>query len=344
MEPLRKNLFFSYSRGDAAAVRLFATALERELATRRLPVNIWRDEEALQPGVSWRSAILDAIDHSIGILLFVSSASMQSSWVRTELQALARSTGRFIVPVILEHVLALPPDLSDLQWLDISADIGNPIALRAHAARLADVIASKLPSVSEKTPLSRVEAQELADSALQDIRESTATPTGSSGPPTSAFVVHGHDLSTRDLVCETLSALGVEPVVLSQSAGPFQSLLQKFFGASKRARFAVVILTADDYGASLIQYDEPNVGKKALQYRARQNVILELGFFYGQLGWENVFVLFRKAPKVFPNFERPSDLDGAVFDEVDDSERWKRTLAAKLKDAGFQIRTTASLP
>lgn len=70
----------------------------------------------------------------------------------------------------------------------------------------------------------------------------------------------------------------------------------------------------------------------------RQNVILELGFFYAYLGWENVFVLYKSPDKVFPNFERPSDLDGVLFEEVDDSERWKHYLRERLMEAGFQLK------
>ena len=76
---------------------------------------------------------------------------------------------------------------------------------------------------------------------------------------------------------------------------------------------------------------------RALQFRGRQNVILELGFFYGFLGWENVFVLLKKPDKVWPNFERPSDLEGVVFDEVDSSHRWKGYLTDRLAQAGFDL-------
>jgi predicted nucleotide-binding protein len=66
-------------------------------------------------------------------------------------------------------------------------------------------------------------------------------------------------------------------------------------------------------------------------------VILELGFFYGKLGWENVFVVHKTPDKVFPNFERPSDLDGVVFDSIEDRS-WQRKLAERLSDAGFILR------
>ena len=103
------------------------------------------------------------------------------------------------------------------------------------------------------------------------------------------------------------------------------------------ARFAVVLLGADDYGASRRQYDLEGVGERALQFRARQNVILELGFFYGKLGWENVFVVYRAPDRDFPNFERPSDLDGVVFDATSD-KAWREKLAARLT-AVFHLKS-----
>jgi predicted nucleotide-binding protein len=97
-----------------------------------------------------------------------------------------------------------------------------------------------------------------------------------------------------------------------------------------------VLLSADDYGASRRQYETVNVAERALQFRARQNVILELGFFYGRLGWENVFVLYQEPDHVFPNFERPSDLDGVIFDALSNVV-WQRNLSAKLSAAGFKL-------
>jgi predicted nucleotide-binding protein len=139
-----------------------------------------------------------------------------------------------------------------------------------------------------------------------------------------------------------LHELGIQTVVLSKIGGSAQSLFQKFLSFSTNARFAIVILSADDFGASRIQYESPSVGDRALQFRARQNVVLELGFFYGYLGWEHVFVLYRNPDRVFPNFERPSDLDGVVFDTIDENGEWRSSLADKLAKAGFRIQTSQS--
>jgi predicted nucleotide-binding protein len=180
---------------------------------------------------------------------------------------------------------------------------------------------------------------ELAESLAREAREAHGQAATKGGtPPDSVFVVHGHDEATLQLVCTFLDELEIKPVILYRTLGPAQSLLQKFFQISRKARFAIVILTADDLGASRVQYETDGVADRALQFRARQNVILELGFFYGYLGWENVFVVYRKPPRVFPNFERPSDIEGAVFDAIDEAGQWHKTLKDKLTDAGFKLK------
>lgn len=137
-----------------------------------------------------------------------------------------------------------------------------------------------------------------------------------------------------------LTSVDVEPVVLSRRGESAQSLFQKFMAVASKAKFAFVLLGSDDYGASRRQYDAEGVRDRALQFRARQNVVLELGFFYGRLGWENVFVVYEAPDQVFPNFERPSDLDGVIFDAMSDAA-WQTNLKARLAKAGFAIPDSA---
>jgi predicted nucleotide-binding protein len=141
-----------------------------------------------------------------------------------------------------------------------------------------------------------------------------------------------------------LERVGVRPVVLARAGGGEQSLLQKFLQFGGEARFAIVLLTADDLGASRHQYDADGVGEKAFQFRARQNVILELGFFYGRLGWEEVFVLYKSPLKVFPNFEPPSDLGGVVWDVFDQTDMWQTKLTRRLSEAKFNLRHQSTTP
>ncbi len=86
----------------------------------------------------------------------------------------------------------------------------------------------------------------------------------------------------------------------------------------------MVLLTPDDIGAAIQDKDK-------IKPRARQNVILELGFFIGKLGRKSVCAL--KAHDV----ETPSDFDGVVYIVLDEPGAWKMALARELKDAGFDI-------
>lgn len=151
--------------------------------------------------------------------------------------------------------------------------------------------------------------------------------------------MHGHDTQALAKLENYLASVCITAVVLSRQDESPQSLFQKFMSVAAHARFAIVLLSADDYGASRRQYDAVGVGDRALQFRARQNVILELGFFYGRLGWENVFVVRQDPNQVFPNFERPSDLDGVVFDSMSDVA-WQKKLGARLSAADFVLART----
>ena len=86
--------------------------------------------------------------------------------------------------------------------------------------------------------------------------------------------------------------------------------------------FAVVLLTPDDEGS--IKGGTP-------QPRARQNVLLELGYFIGCLGRKNVCVLKRG------ELEIPSDFGGVVYEAFDASGGWKQALGRELEAAGYSI-------
>jgi len=264
---------------------------------------------------------------------------MKSQWVKRETLAVFGGSDRLAVPILLDRASVLPPELSARQWIDLSDAFEDLASVQSKARLLVKSIGVYLAEKAPKAPLTQDQAPRFASFVADSARQllSPNAPSRSAERPDSVFVVHGHDVEALRAVCIALEEVAVKPVVLSQSLGQSQSLLQKFLNASREARFAVVIVSGDDYGASTLQYDAEGVGDRALQFRARQNVILELGFFYGQLGWENVFVLQRNPRKVFPNFERPSDLDGVVFDTIDIEGRWKKTLATKLREAGFQL-------
>jgi predicted nucleotide-binding protein len=65
--------------------------------------------------------------------------------------------------------------------------------------------------------------------------------------------------------------------------------------------------------------------------RARQNVILEIGYFMGQLGKERVRLLVRD------NVEIPSDLQGILYEKHDNAGHWKIRILKELLAAGIYV-------
>lgn len=66
--------------------------------------------------------------------------------------------------------------------------------------------------------------------------------------------------------------------------------------------------------------------------RARQNVVLELGYFAAKLGRNRVFVL------KFGELEMPSDISGVVYTAYDNpSGNWRFDLVRELKAAGYAV-------
>ncbi len=138
-----------------------------------------------------------------------------------------------------------------------------------------------------------------------------------------AFVVHGHDTAAREAVARFLERQGIEAIILDEQATSGRTLVEKLEHYSD-VDFAVVLLTPDDVGGSK---NEPN----KLQPRARQNVLLELGYFIGLRGRGHVCALF-KGP-----LELPTDIGGVGYVPLDDAGAWKFILGRELRAAGFDV-------
>jgi len=55
----------------------------------------------------------------------------------------------------------------------------------------------------------------------------------------------------------------------------------------------------------------------------------------GILVFKMFFVLERAAPKMFPDFEHPSDLSGPEFNRFDTTGRWKEVLKRRATERGL---------
>ena len=140
--------------------------------------------------------------------------------------------------------------------------------------------------------------------------------------PNRVFVVHGRNENARSAVTGHLRHLGLEPIVLHDQPNMGRHLLTKFIQEAELVTFAVVVMTDDDVGG---------VTEAELAPRARQNVILELGYFIAHLGQERVCAL------ITPGLETPSDFDGIVYIRMDDGNRWRQELMRELRAAEMPI-------
>jgi hypothetical protein len=64
------------------------------------------------------------------------------------------------------------------------------------------------------------------------------------------FVVHGHDYGNKETVARFLEKLDLESIILHEQSDEGRTVIEKFEDHASDVRCAVVILTADDIGAS----------------------------------------------------------------------------------------------
>ena len=119
------------------------------------------------------------------------------------------------------------------------------------------------------------------------------------------FIVHGHDQTKRFELKDFLTQLGLQPLVLAEQDDLGMTLIEKFEHYATTCSFAFVLMTPDDLTAA--------TEKIGSRQRARQNVIMELGYFMAYLGRDRVVILSRD------ELEIPSDIYGVVYLEFKSS-------------------------
>jgi hypothetical protein len=137
------------------------------------------------------------------------------------------------------------------------------------------------------------------------------------------FLVHGRNHAVRDQINLFLSRdLGLDVKLMSTEASAGRSFPEKFEEIARRCSFAVCLLTADD------EYSLPD---GSTRHRARQNVILEIGYFWGAMGRRNKVVFL-----VDPCLELPSDMCGlGCIELTPDLGETRLRLRSELVQAGL---------
>ncbi len=136
------------------------------------------------------------------------------------------------------------------------------------------------------------------------------------------FIVHGHNTAIEQTVARTIEKLGLTPIILHEQANAGRTIIEKFEGNSD-VGFAIILLTDDDEGKAKTEVD--------LRSRARQNVVLELGYFIGKLGRPRVLPLHSEGVEI------PSDIHGLVYVPLDKAENWKFSIVKELREAGYTV-------
>jgi predicted nucleotide-binding protein len=200
----------------------------------------------------------------------------------------------------------------------------GPPSLGDEIAELSGNISDKIRSL--ESFLERLELYTLAPSANNS--SASLVQQQENKPPVlgkEVFIVHGRDEHMKEAAARLVSTLGLEPVILHEQANRGRTIIQKFMDHAEKVVYAIVLLTPDDVG----RLASGEVGE--LNPRARQNVILELGFFLGKLGPDRVCAI------QVGNVEQPSDFSGVLYIPYDASGAWRFQVGKEMHEAGIHV-------
>ena len=164
---------------------------------------------------------------------------------------------------------------------------------------------------------------------------------------------------------ELKKKLKLEIIVLMDEPAGGRVILEKFEQYANSSSYAIVILSNDDYGMSKQDSDinyvtdmaehikwlgdsieisgglrmlPPKFSKwpeeyrkfhslfSKIEYRGRQNVILEMGYFFGKIGRDHMAILYS------PEVELPSDINGLNYISYDDDGKWKSKIEIEINN------------
>lgn len=105
-----------------------------------------------------------------------------------------------------------------------------------------------------------------------------------------------------------LKEVGLEPIILHRQPDKGQTIIEKIESNSD-VGYTIFLLTPDDIGYPSTEESKEESERKE-NFRARQNVVFEFGYFIGKLGRSRVCCLYKE------NVELPADVSGIIYKEV----------------------------
>jgi predicted nucleotide-binding protein len=312
----------------------------------------------MEAGTRWTSELEFALQESRVGILCLTPENIDAPWVSFEAGALSRSVQKALVcPYLLGfpaselrgplvHFQAVTADeqgtrrllesinrlfgdaavsekhltrIFDVFWPELNQTISQLIQPSARSAHRGEAVHMRAEGVADADILSRI-VEFFSAAAPRDISQDAG--------PQYVFVVHGRNDDTKEAVARLIERLGPEVVILNERPSQGMTLIEKFEKYSN-VDYAIVLMTGDDLGHSR--------GLTSSLPRARQNVVLELGYLLAKLGRSRVCVLYE------PGTELPSDYAGVVYIPLDPTGSWKLNLARELRSAGLNVDLNRAL-
>ncbi|MDQ2842207.1 MAG: nucleotide-binding protein [Acidobacteriota bacterium] len=115
------------------------------------------------------------------------------------------------------------------------------------------------------------------------------------------FIVYGHDTASREQLELILRRMRLHPIVLGNLAAAGDTIIEKlerYLGEHGNVGFACALPTPDDEGHKAGKSEDK-------KYRARQNVVLELGMVLTRLGRKRVAITPQTVHRGAERYFRP---------------------------------------
>ena len=119
-------------------------------------------------------------------------------------------------------------------------------------------------------------------------------------PNTRIFLVYGHDALAKEQLARMLEHWNIQPILLDEMPIEGNTLIEQLEQYVPQTNYGIALMTPDDH----ICFPDMN---NAHAYRARQNVIFELGLLFMKLGRNRVAIITKAD---IDGFDLPSDLTG----------------------------------
>jgi predicted nucleotide-binding protein len=264
--------------------------------------------------------------------------STQKRTIYNRIQSVRKANGNTISPRLAAYLLASNMSIDIYKFVTDPSELSILRELRSRNLFRSE-LKETIPRVTKKTEISRKKNNKV-------------------------FIVHGRDTKPANDLKQMLISFGLKPIILHEQASGSRTVIEKL---EKYANvgYAFIILTPDDVGYFQKDAEHLFVTKNKkhpvlsdipdfvnntfygfafdnltellnlMKERARQNVILELGYFMALLKRQNVCCLYKG------ELDYPSDIRGIVYVPFKKSiKEVKSTIITELEGAKFQLKKT----